>query len=177
MFEWLTLWPVWGPLAVSSQRRDISKILFHPRHRQAHLAAARGSKIASISRNCGRIGGDGHPVKVFGRVATRSKASSPLFWRVFFTRGGKSTALETAMGPKHGIGRFPRGSSHLRGSYKGRNPRRHHGFSRKRPAFRKRLKAMRGLIEARFSRKRARCLPDISDYMNISSRRSREIHS
>src|SRR4029450_11025769 len=23
MFEWLTLWPTWGPLAVSSQRRDI----------------------------------------------------------------------------------------------------------------------------------------------------------
>src|ERR1700733_8826442 len=23
MLEWLTLWPTWGPLAVSSQRRDI----------------------------------------------------------------------------------------------------------------------------------------------------------
>src|SRR5205085_7282141 len=23
MLEWLTVWPVWGPLAVSSQRRDM----------------------------------------------------------------------------------------------------------------------------------------------------------
>src|ERR1700754_2452547 len=27
MLEWLTLWPTSGPLAVSSQRRDMSKIL------------------------------------------------------------------------------------------------------------------------------------------------------
>src|SRR6476661_3336842 len=46
MFEWLTLWPTWGPLAVSSQRRDISKILFHPRHsRAASRRRPRGSKI------------------------------------------------------------------------------------------------------------------------------------
>src|ERR1700687_4490185 len=25
MLEWLTLWPTWGPLAVSSQRRDIAR--------------------------------------------------------------------------------------------------------------------------------------------------------
>src|SRR5216684_1365889 len=25
ILEWLTLWPTWGPLAVSSQRRDISR--------------------------------------------------------------------------------------------------------------------------------------------------------
>src|SRR6516165_12517974 len=25
MLEWLTLWPTWGPLAVSSQRRDMAK--------------------------------------------------------------------------------------------------------------------------------------------------------
>jgi hypothetical protein len=55
------------------------KILFHPRHRQARLAAARGSKIASISRNCGRIGGDGHAVKVFGRCGPRSGAQAPCF--------------------------------------------------------------------------------------------------
>src|SRR6202035_1238870 len=40
MLEWLTRWPTWGPLAVSSQRRDISKILCHPR---ANLSP-RGSK-------------------------------------------------------------------------------------------------------------------------------------
>src|SRR3954471_7688530 len=27
MLEWLTVWPVWGPLAVSSQRRDMVEIL------------------------------------------------------------------------------------------------------------------------------------------------------
>jgi hypothetical protein len=27
MFEWLTLWPVRGPLAVNSQRRDMVEIL------------------------------------------------------------------------------------------------------------------------------------------------------
>src|SRR5581483_2299073 len=40
MLEWLTLWPVWGPLAVSSQRRDMSKILFSPR--QPFEGATRG---------------------------------------------------------------------------------------------------------------------------------------
>src|SRR4051794_13349796 len=35
ILEWLTLWPTWGPLAVSSQRRDISKnplpsLIFRP---------------------------------------------------------------------------------------------------------------------------------------------------
>src|SRR3569832_2113200 len=34
MLEWLTLWPTWGPLAVSSQRRDMLQILFHPRTRR-----------------------------------------------------------------------------------------------------------------------------------------------
>jgi hypothetical protein len=27
MFEWETLWPVWAPLPVNSQRRDITKPL------------------------------------------------------------------------------------------------------------------------------------------------------
>src|SRR5882757_3767415 len=31
ILEWLTLWPTWGPFAVSSQRRDMAKILCHPR--------------------------------------------------------------------------------------------------------------------------------------------------
>src|SRR4051812_5033735 len=35
ILEWLTLWPTWGPLAVSSQRRDISEnplpsLIFRP---------------------------------------------------------------------------------------------------------------------------------------------------
>src|SRR6185369_16513337 len=45
MFEWLTLWPTWGPLAVSSQRRDILKILFHPRPWQSALSRPAGVQI------------------------------------------------------------------------------------------------------------------------------------
>src|ERR1700757_2203364 len=45
MLEWLTLWPVRGPLAVSSPRRDISKILFQPRQ---PFGASGGSKLGSI---------------------------------------------------------------------------------------------------------------------------------
>jgi hypothetical protein len=42
MFEWLTLWPTWGPLAVSSQRRDIlqNPLPSPPVAKRAH--AARG---------------------------------------------------------------------------------------------------------------------------------------
>src|SRR4029450_9537926 len=70
MFEWLTLWPTCGPLAVSSQRRDISQILFHPRpvDNSAHAPPSRGSKISSISRNRGRIGREALTVKVLPRA-------------------------------------------------------------------------------------------------------------
>src|SRR6188768_3550174 len=44
MLEWLTLWPTWGPLAVSSQRRDIEKTLFHPRRRFSARRARGGPK-------------------------------------------------------------------------------------------------------------------------------------
>src|ERR1700761_9754779 len=40
IFEWLTLWPTCGPLAVSSQRRDIVEILFHPGSQPASYGAA-----------------------------------------------------------------------------------------------------------------------------------------
>src|SRR5882762_8446872 len=64
MLEWLTLWPVWGALAVSSQRRDIAQIpLASPAHRHAS-GAARGFKFTSVSRNRGRIGGKPCGVKV-----------------------------------------------------------------------------------------------------------------
>src|SRR3954454_3172245 len=42
MFEWLTLWPTWGPLAVSSQRRDICKSSTTPAIASPLLAGARG---------------------------------------------------------------------------------------------------------------------------------------
>src|SRR5882757_10728096 len=42
ILEWLTLWPTWGPLAVSSQRRDMAKILCHPRTGPKDLRAGHG---------------------------------------------------------------------------------------------------------------------------------------
>src|SRR5438132_2684934 len=42
MLEWLTLWPTWGPLAVSSQRRDISNSSAIPARRIAREYRARG---------------------------------------------------------------------------------------------------------------------------------------
>src|SRR6202021_388316 len=44
IFEWLTLGPTWGPLAVSSQRRDILKILFGPGSRPAKKGRRQGVK-------------------------------------------------------------------------------------------------------------------------------------
>jgi hypothetical protein len=44
ILEWLTLWPTWGALAVSSQRRDIVEILSRP----AHLAAAFGANGINV---------------------------------------------------------------------------------------------------------------------------------
>src|SRR5689334_25093745 len=44
IFEWLTLWPTCGPLAVNSQRRDILEILFHPGFRPLSWGGAKGSK-------------------------------------------------------------------------------------------------------------------------------------
>src|SRR5690348_9166587 len=42
MLEWLTLWPTRGPFAVSSQRRDITKILAHPRRIKPVVGRRRG---------------------------------------------------------------------------------------------------------------------------------------
>src|ERR1700704_3118166 len=47
MLEWLTLWPTWGPLAVSSQRRDIAKILLLARISRP-CKARRGLKSRSF---------------------------------------------------------------------------------------------------------------------------------
>src|SRR3984957_5514504 len=47
IFEWLTLWPTSGPLAVSSQRRDIAKILFHPLIRSPQREPRGGSNSRS----------------------------------------------------------------------------------------------------------------------------------
>src|SRR5277367_6129529 len=64
MLEWLTLWPVRGPLAVSSQRRDMSKILATPRQPIGRLE---GSKMLIRLGAGGRIGGWLRHVKVSAR--------------------------------------------------------------------------------------------------------------
>src|SRR5262245_30556676 len=70
MLEWLTLWPTWGPLAVSSQRRDMLQILFHPRTRRPSNRRRGGPKLVQLSfGRRGRIGGKGSGVKVLGRMA------------------------------------------------------------------------------------------------------------
>ena len=69
MLEWLTLWPTRGPLAVSSQRRDIvRKSSCHPASR-GRFRARRGGRNSCPFRNRGRIGGSGRDVKVLGRGA------------------------------------------------------------------------------------------------------------
>src|SRR5450759_4080281 len=45
ILEWLTLWPTCGPLSVSSQRRDISEILFRPRPPTALVGRGAGVRI------------------------------------------------------------------------------------------------------------------------------------
>src|SRR5580693_1198921 len=76
ILEWLTLWPTIGPLAVSSQRRDIEKILFHPRPIHAHRRHGAGVQIHVHFRNRGRIGGQRLYVKVWWAAETREK---PIF--------------------------------------------------------------------------------------------------
>src|SRR3954466_14211548 len=74
MFEWLTLWPTWGPLAVSSQRRDIVQILFHPRTRRPSKGRRGGPKFVQLSfGRRGRIGAAAGYVKVFAAKSDRGK--------------------------------------------------------------------------------------------------------
>src|ERR1700722_9118535 len=70
MLEWLTVWPTCGPLAVSSQRRDISKILCRPRtfppsgvQNHVHLGSrgrigrvAGGVKVLGVQGGCEKAG-------------------------------------------------------------------------------------------------------------------------
>src|SRR3981081_4718926 len=66
ILEWLTLWPTCGPLAVSSQRRDISgNPLPSP------PVIPRGSKFTSIWGTGGRIGADAWGVKVLPAKTAR----------------------------------------------------------------------------------------------------------
>src|SRR6185437_6807783 len=67
IFEWLTLWPTSGPLAVSSQRRDIVQNPL-PSPSLRHFAGA-GVQNHVRFGNRGRIGEGWRPVKVLGRPA------------------------------------------------------------------------------------------------------------
>src|SRR4051812_17569781 len=66
ILEWLTLWPTSGPLAVSSQRRDIAKSSSVPGLRSL------GVQNHVHFRNRGRIGGERQVVKedamLFGSI-------------------------------------------------------------------------------------------------------------
>src|ERR1700751_3793271 len=67
MFEWLTLWPTCGALAVSSQRRDmIGKSSSIPALANGARRARGGPKSRPFPGTRGRIGGSGRRVKVFG---------------------------------------------------------------------------------------------------------------
>src|SRR6201994_2055914 len=50
MLEWLTLWPTSGPLAVSSQRRDMSQILWLPRQPDRRLGGVENSVLVRSGR-------------------------------------------------------------------------------------------------------------------------------
>src|SRR4051794_40813534 len=66
ILEWLTLWPTWGPLAVSSQRRDIFKNpLPSPGCSARFTGQNRGSNQVHPGSG-GRIGGKARGVKVLG---------------------------------------------------------------------------------------------------------------
>src|ERR1700676_774039 len=69
ILEWLTLWPTCGPLAVSSQRRDIA---INPLPSPA-CSVPRGFKISSIFRNRGRIVAGRRGVKVLEGFKAREK--------------------------------------------------------------------------------------------------------
>src|SRR6201996_1374034 len=47
ILEWLTLWPTWGPLAVSSQRRDIVQNPLSSPHPSSVQRMARGSNSSN----------------------------------------------------------------------------------------------------------------------------------
>src|SRR4051812_15547617 len=63
MLEWLTLWPTRGPLAVSSQRRDMSKFLFRSPNECGRHSGRHGGSFFVLAGSGGRIGGKGGVVK------------------------------------------------------------------------------------------------------------------
>src|SRR5258708_23139284 len=93
MLEWLTLWPTWGPLAVSSQRRDMSKSSIFPPTMCGRHSGRHGGRFSVLAGSGGRIGGKRRDVKFLGGVGPaygchrppcaqlRTGAGDPVFHR------------------------------------------------------------------------------------------------
>src|SRR5580698_2064034 len=75
ILEWLTLWPTIGPLAVSSQRRDIAQNPL-PSRLPSRRGAAPGVQNHAHSGNRGRIGGERRGVKVLEAFKGRGNKGS-----------------------------------------------------------------------------------------------------
>src|SRR3977135_3339205 len=75
ILEWLTLWPTWGPLAVSSQRRDIVE---NPLPSPGLWFRCFGSHTGGLNHvhlgNGGRIGAEQGGVKVLAAPEGGGKA-------------------------------------------------------------------------------------------------------
>src|ERR1700709_2295236 len=74
ILEWLTLWPTIGPLAVSSQRRDIAQNPLPSPPSALHRKGQRGVQIHVHPGNRRRIGGERQGVKVGGVPKARVRA-------------------------------------------------------------------------------------------------------
>src|SRR4051794_24188966 len=79
MFEWLTLWPTWGPLPVKSQRRDMVEILETSAGTPGAPISAQSGTRTYKGRAAGRQaaqpwGSRNHRFDAFGREEARGSA-------------------------------------------------------------------------------------------------------
>src|SRR3981189_3168839 len=78
ILEWLTLWPTCGPLAVSSQRRDISQNPLPSRAFRPALGNETGVQIMSILGTADALGQSGRASR-FGSRKSRFRERSDAF--------------------------------------------------------------------------------------------------
>src|SRR6202035_2844600 len=78
IFEWLTLWPTSGPLAVSSQRRDIALNPL-PSRPSVLFKVRRGVQNHVHPGNRGRIGAERQGVKVCSPARAPERPLLPAF--------------------------------------------------------------------------------------------------
>src|ERR1700730_4846090 len=79
ILEWLTLWPTCGPLAVSSQRRDILRNPLPSPTSSVLERHGAGVRNRVHPGNGGRIGGERRVVKVLAALDVPKKPVSPAF--------------------------------------------------------------------------------------------------